>query len=150
MAKILQLLPFLLARSAGLWLLGRVHFPRNRIGEVVREQEDFVIFRQVVVDPAGDQPERPGAIFKVRFHFARFSAKMNKILSLIPIPFIIAQPGFRSKTWMMGQKIGAFQGFYEWDSIEDAEDYSTSFPMKLMKRRAVPETLNHEVRKTTG
>jgi hypothetical protein len=65
---------------------------------------------------------------------------------LIPIPFIVAQPGFRSKTWMIGQKTGAFQGLYEWDSIEDAEKYWTSFPMKLMKRRAVPETLSHEIK----
>ena len=146
--KILQLPLFLLARSAGFWLLGRVHFPKNRIGEVVREQEDFVIFRQVVVDPAGDQPERPGAVFKVRFHFARFSTKMNKILSLIPIPFIIAQPGFRSKTWMLGKKTGIFQGAYEWDTVDEAQNYWTSFPMKLMKKRAVPESLSHEIRET--
>jgi hypothetical protein len=47
---------------------------------------------------------------------------------------------------MMGRKTGAFQGLYEWDSIEDAKKYWSSFPMKLMKRRAVPETLNHEIR----
>ena len=82
----------------------------------------------------------------MRFRFARFGVRTNRFLSLIPIPFIVAQRGFRSKTWMIGQKTGAFQGLYEWDSIEDAEKYWTSFPMELMKRRAVPETLNHEIR----
>jgi hypothetical protein len=93
-----QIPPFLLARALGLTLAGRVHYPKNRLGESIHEDDDFKIFRQVIVDPAGDQPESPRAIFKVCFHFARFSANTNKILSLIPIPFIVAQPGFRSKT----------------------------------------------------
>ncbi|MFX0202903.1 MAG: hypothetical protein ACFFCW_42915, partial [Candidatus Hodarchaeota archaeon] len=106
----------------------------------------FEVFRKVVLKPSKDQPEKPGAILIVRFSFARFAAKTNRFLSLIPIPFIVAQQGFRSKTWMIGQKTGAFRGLYEWDSIEDAEKYWTSFPMKLMKRRAVPETLNQEIK----
>jgi hypothetical protein len=114
----------LLARATGLKLRGRVHFPKDSIGDVEHgEDEDFEVFRK-----------------------ARFAAKTNRFLSLIPIPFIVAQQGFRSKTWMMGQKTGAYQGLYEWDSIEDAEKYWTSFPMKLMKRRAVPETLIHEIK----
>lgn len=42
---------------------------------------------------------------------------------------------------MLGTESGAFKGVYERDTVEDAERYWTSFPMKLMKRRAVPETL---------
>jgi hypothetical protein len=76
------------------------------------EDEDFEVFRKVVVKPSKDQPEKPGAILIVRFSFASLAAKTNRFLSLIPIPFIVAQQGFRSKTWMMGQKTGAFQGLY--------------------------------------
>ena len=120
---------------------------KDCVGDVERsEDEDFLVFRKVILEPLKDQPEKPGAIFIVWFSFARFTDKTNRFLSLIPIPFIVAQPGFRSKTWMIGAKTGAFQGLYEWDSIEDAEKYWTSFPMKLMKRRAVPETLNHDIR----
>jgi hypothetical protein len=138
----------LLTRATLLRFRGRVHFPKDRIGEVEHDEaEDFVVFRKVVLDPAGNQPEKPGARFTVRFRFSRFGARTNRLLSRIPIPFIVAQPGFRSKTWMMGRKSGAFQGFYEWDSIEDAESYWTSFPMKLMKRRAVPQSLTHEIRR---
>lgn len=108
-------------------------------------EEDFIIFRQVIVDPDANQPEKPGAWFRVWFHFANFSAQTNIILSRIPIPFIIAQPGFRSKTWMLSQETRSFQGLYEWDTLEDAENYWMSFPMKLMKRRAVPETLSYEI-----
>jgi len=143
MTDISQIPPFLLARASGLWLSGRVHFPKNKLREIVHEEEEFKIFRQVVLDPTGNQPKSPGAIFKVCFHFARFSAKTNRILSLIPIPFIIAQPGFRLKTWLLGQRTGIFQGHYKWDTVKDAENYWKSFPMKLMKKRAVPSSLTY-------
>ncbi len=147
MSKISQFPPILLARITGLMLQGRVHFVKDCIGGVEHgKDEDFEVFRKVILKPSKNQPEKPRAIFIVLFFFARFAAKTNRFLSLIPIPFIVAQPGFRSKTWMIGQKSGAFQGVYEWDSIEDAKKYWTSFPMKLMKRRSVPETLSHEIK----
>jgi len=111
----------------------------------VHEEEEFKIFRQVILDTTRDEYESPGAIFKVCFHFARFSAKTNQTLSLIPIPFILAQPGFRSKTWLLGQETGLFQGFYEWNTVKDSENYWTSFPMKLMKKRAVPDSLTYGI-----
>ena len=145
MTDMYQLTPFLLARTAGLLLSGRIHFPKNKLGETIQDEEEFKIFRQVIFDPTGDRPEGPGAIFKVCFHFARFSVNTNKILSLIPIPFIVAQPGFRSKTWLIGQETGLFQGLYEWDTVKDAENYWTSFPMNLMKKRAVPSSLIYSI-----
>ena len=111
----------------------------------VPEDDDFLIFRQVIVDPLPNQPIHPLANFKVCFHFANLSINTNKLLSLIPIPFIIAQPGFRSKTWMIGQKTGLFQGFYEWDTLVDAEKYWTSFPLRLMKRRAAPDSMTYSI-----
>lgn len=130
MTSLYKIPPFLIARAIGLIFTRRVHFPRNRIGEIVQEEEDFVIFRQVFVDPLGNQPESPSANFKVCFHFASFSINVNKMLSLIPIPFIIAQPGFRSKTWMLGQKTGIFQGFYEWDTIA-LDDRTIAIPFGI-------------------
>lgn len=139
--------PFLITRATGLLLARRVHFPKDRIGEVVEHHgaEDFIVFRQVVVDPPRGQYQRPRATLKVRFHFRNFSPRVNKILSLIPIPFIIAQPGFRSKTWMLGRETGMFQGVYEWETTEDADNYWTSFPLNLMKKRAIPESLIYTV-----
>ena len=141
MTDLYQIPPFLFTRATGLLLTGRIHFPKDRLGEIIHEEEKFKIFRQIVVDPAGDQPESPRAIFKVCFHFARFSVNTNRTLSWIPIPFIVAQPGFRSKTWLIGQKTGIFQGFYEWDTVKDAENYRTSFPLNLLKKRAIPGSL---------
>ena len=146
MIKNLTLLPpVLVARSAYSWLCDRVHFPEKRLGEVIQGKENFIIFRQAVLDPTGTQPERPGARLAVRFQFRRFSLETNRILSIIPIPFILAQPGFRSKIWMFRKGTGEFQGLYEWDTVEDAEKYRFSFPMKLMKKRAVPESLTYEI-----
>jgi len=141
-----QIPPLLLARTLSLWLSGRIHFSRDRIGELVQEdEEEFRIFRQVIVDPTGDQPESPGAIFKVCFRYKKYSANTNRRLSLIPIPFIIAQPGFRSKTWLLEQETGISQGFYEWDTVKDAEDYWNSFPMRLLKKRVVPDSISYTI-----
>jgi len=128
-----------------LLLQGRIHFPKDRLGEIINEGEDFEVLRHMRLDPDQDQPEKPGPIFKVRFRFASMSPEMNKRTSLIPIPFIVAQPGFRSKMWMLGRESGEFQGIYEWDTVAAAENYWTSFPMKLMKRRAVPESLSYQI-----
>ncbi len=145
MVNLIQVPPVLLARAAGLWFSGRIHFPKDRIGEIVQEEEPFKVFRQMTVDPIGDQRPAPGAIFRVCFQYATFSADMNKRLSLIPIPFIAAQPGFRSKTWLLGQETGITQGLYEWDTVEDAENYWMSFPMQLLKKRSVPASIFYNV-----
>jgi hypothetical protein len=81
----------------------------------------------------------------VRFHFARGSAKINKRLSLIPIPFILGVPGFRSKLWMLDRETGCFQGVYEWDTVAAAEAYMRSFAIRLMRQRAMPGSLSHEI-----
>ena len=146
MKKYFQFPPLLLIRATKLLFQGRVHFPKDQVGEVVKEDEEFEIIRKVVVNPDKNQPEKPAAIFRVYFKFARFSPKTNKYLSLIPIPLIVAQPGFRSKTWFTGKDSGAFQGIYEWDTVEDAENYWNSFPLKMMKSRAIPETLKYEIK----
>ena len=146
MSRYSQLPPILLVHALKLRLCGRIHFQKDCIGNIEKgESEDFVIFRKVIVDPAEDQLLKPGAIFKVSFQFARFSSVTNRFLSLIPIPFIVAQSGFRSKIWMLGNKTGTFQGVYEWDTVEDARKYWDSFPLKLMRKRAITETLTHEI-----
>ena len=140
-----QFPPALLARAAALWLSGRVKFPSDQLGKIIEEQGAFEIFRKVVVKPAGQKSIVPGAIFKVNFRFAKFSNSTNKVLSKIPIPFIVAQPGFISKTWLYDESTSIFKGVYEWNSVDEAEWYWNSFPMNLMKGRSVPESLNYEV-----
>lgn len=144
-----ELPPVLLVRALWLRLQGRVHFPRDRIGEVVADEaEDYRVFRQMVVDPAAEEATPPGAVFDVRFRFARFSPGTNRRLSHLPMPFIAVQPGFRSKTWMVGDRSGAFRGVYEWATAEDAERYWDSFPMRMMRRRAAEGTLERSIAST--
>ena len=141
-----QLPPALIARATRYRLGGRIHFPKDRIGEVVQGPvDDYVLLRTMVLDPGEGQPEKPGAEFTVRFRFSRFSDRVNKRLSVMPAPFIAAQPGFRSKSWILSEESGVFGGVYQWDSVEDAEAYWMSFPMRLLKRRAVPESLSYEI-----
>ena len=135
----------LLLRAVYLWLTGRMHFPKGRIGERVCGEREYIVFREMVVEPARGRHEESRAIFRVQFKFARMSVKANERLSLIPAPFIAAQPGFRSKLWTIDKSSGEFQGIYEWDTLPAAESYLNSFPMRLMKKRAVPGSVHYEV-----
>ena len=145
MKKHTQFPPILFAKAIFLSLKGNVHFPKDQKGSTIKEEEDFLIFRKVVVRHKEKSPVNSYVNLKVFFRFKRFSFRINRILSLIPIPLIIAQPGFRSKTWMTGKDTGTFHGLYEWDNIENAKQYLDSLPLNMMKKRAVPETLNCEV-----
>jgi len=128
-------------------ITGRLHFTKGRIGELLtmEDGQEFIIFRQVIVDSRQYQREKPGAILRIRFNFAHGSPKQNRLLSLIPIPFIAGLPGFRSKTWALQKDNGGFQGIYEWDTIQDAEIYKNSFAIKLMTKRAVPGSITFHI-----
>ncbi|MBC8264336.1 MAG: hypothetical protein H8E47_09465 [Anaerolineales bacterium] len=128
-------------------LSGRLHFPRERIGETLtmEDSQEFTIFRQVIVDPGKDQPEKPGAVFRVRFRVANMSPEQNKRFSLLPIPFFVGLPGFRSKLWTLDEANGVFQGIYEWDTVQDAQNYAKSFAMRFMTGRSVPGSVSHQV-----
>ena len=144
----MRLNPFLsLLKTLSYALRGRLHFPRKRVGDVitVEDKQDFVIFRQVIVDPGQGQPEEPGAIFRVRFHVTHMSARQNKLFSLLPIPFFAGLPGFRSKLWMLNEASGDFQGTYEWDSVEHAKNYTNSFAMKFMAMRSAHGSISCEI-----
>ncbi|MFP4395150.1 MAG: hypothetical protein ACLFTI_07790 [Anaerolineales bacterium] len=80
-------------------LTGRIHFPRERVGETLTmaDGRTFTIFRHVVIDAAAGTPPSPtpaGALFQVRFHVAGMSARQNQLFSLLPIPFFVGLPGF--------------------------------------------------------
>lgn len=144
--------PFrLLLRALRLWFGRRVHFRRALSDcQLVDGGEKFVAFRKVLVTPEDQRGSQRGAIFRVRFRFKNLSSKANRRLSLIPIPFILAQPGFRSKTWLLGEQTGDFIGLYEFDSVADADAYWDSLPLRLMRRRAAPDSLSYEVRAVTA
>ncbi len=126
---------------------GRLHFPRNRVGEVITlpDGRKLTIFRQVIVDPAPGQPQTPGGAFHVQFHLKKMSPAVNKLFSLLPIPFFVGLPGFRSKLWLVDEATGDFHGMYCWDAVQDAQNYAHSFAMQFMMWRSVPGSVHAEV-----
>ena len=137
----------LLLRALRLFLSARVHFVRKSPDEQIHVSgERFEPFRKVMVDAPTGPTARPAAIVTVRFRFKNLSVPANRVLSLIPIPLIVAQPGFRSKTWYLGQQSEELLGLYEFDTLEDAEKYWESLPIRMMRRRALSGSLSHDVR----
>lgn len=136
-----------LFRAVRYGLRGGIRFPENLIGRVLTmtDGEKFTVFRQVVVKTESGCPVEQGAAFRIRFRFTAGSPGLNRRLSLIPIPLIVGFPGFRTKVWTMHEDTGAFQGIYEWDRAEDAADYANSLAIRLMKMRAVPDSLDQKI-----
>lgn len=94
-----------------------------RLGRVVNSQDTLdisspvqrvkilcMVSPEVVLLQESLKPFAPGALFKVKFHFAKFSFDINRRLSLIPIPFIIANPDLYLKHGSLEPKQVAFTG----------------------------------------
>ncbi len=130
-----------------LLLTGRLRFSRARLGERVTPPDgrSYTIFRQATVSPAGGQPDRAGVVFEVQFHPAGMSAAANKWFSLLPMPFCVGCPGFRSKLWAVNESTGECAGIYEWDTPQDAEAYAASFAMRFSKGRSRPGTFSYRI-----
>jgi hypothetical protein len=136
----------LLMRALVLWLEGRARLERKVEEIVIADRgETFRAFRKLRVAPEPPRSAVPGAVFRVRFRFRNLSLGANRRLSCIPIPFIVAQPGFLSKTWLLGASSGDFMGYYEFETEATARAYWDSLPLKMMRRRAAPGSLSHEV-----
>lgn len=137
---------FDLVRALGLWVRGRIHLHGDLDGTSFEMGgERFRAFRRITVEPGPDQPLFPAAGVQVRFRFRNLSVPVNRVLSLIPVPLIVAQPGFRSKTWYVGEKSGDFIGRYAFDSMIDATDYLESLPLAMMAKRVLPGSLSYRV-----
>jgi hypothetical protein len=65
--------------------------------------------------------------------------------SVLPMPFFLGLPGFRSKCWLVDEQSGDFSGYYEWDTPEDARAYAGSFAARFMTARSVPESVKMTV-----
>jgi hypothetical protein len=135
-----------LLKSIQMASCGRVHFLSERVNEEIwLEGEKWIIFRQVKIDPTPEQPLKAGAIFRPRFHVAGMPPRLNILFSWLPIPFFIGLPGFRSKLWLVNPENGDFSGYYEWDSVADAENYGRSFAMQFMSKRSVAGSVSFKV-----
>lgn len=131
--------------TIGFLVTGRLHFPNKNIGkEVVDEKGNkFNIFREVIVDPSSNQPEKPGAILILHFRVLNMTPKQNQIYSLLPIPLYIGDPGFRSKLFTINGEY--CQSIYEWDTVQNAENYLHSFAIKTIIKRSVPSSFSYKI-----
>src|SRR5512144_1993023 len=139
--------PFHSVLKVGQYILtGRLHFPRHRVGkEIWLDGEKWIIFREVIVDPNKSQPSKPGAIFRPRFHVKGMSVRANILFSLLPMWLIIGLPGFRSKLWLYNPENGDFSGYYEWDTVQDADNYQNSSAGSFMTNRSVPGSVSFRI-----
>jgi hypothetical protein len=132
-------------KTIGFVVTGRLHFPTQRIGQVVVDEEgrQFTIFREVVVDRVKSQPEYPGAVLTLHFRVTNISPEVNKFFSVLPLPLYIGDPGFRSKLFTINGEY--CQSIYEWDAVQDAENYVSSMALKTILRRAVPGSISCKI-----
>lgn len=124
---------------------GSVHFSSDTIKKKYTADDGtmFHIIRDIEIDTGTDRDPSP-AVFIVRFNFAGLSRAVNKRLSVIPAPFLVAMSKFRRKIWAVSEE-GVFQGLYQWASYESAESYPRSFIFKIMTKRAKTGTVSYEI-----
>jgi hypothetical protein len=134
-----------LLKTISYFIVRKIHFSKNYIGKtiIMEDGQRFKVFRHAILSTKlnGESP----AIFKIRFHVANMSPEKNIPFSLIPMPFILGLPGFRAKLWTINENNGDFQGIYQWDSLEDAENYANSFALNFMTRRSIPGSVSYEI-----
>jgi hypothetical protein len=126
-------------------LTGRLHFERHRLGQIVTadDGQSYTIFREIVVDPRRDQPEKSCAVFILHFRVTNLSPRLNRLLLLLPIPLYVGFPGFRSKVYTIN---GSFcQSIYEFDTVQDAEAYARSAALQFITRRSVPGSVSYKI-----
>ena len=150
--RIRQAAPICLMVAVYQSVRGALRFSKGYLGKRIAtgDGEQFTVFRHMHLRKENIGRGDSAAIFVVRFKFAKFPYRTNRILSRIPIPFIAGFPGFRDKLWMVNEENGYWQGVYQWDTARCAEDYKDSFVLGMMTRRAIPETVSHEILPNTS
>lgn len=135
-----RLPPICLCVGTVLAVFRRLRLNHRYVGkEIVTEDgRHFRVFRHL--SRRGRANGKP-SVLVVRFRFTRFSHRVNRALSLIPVPLIGGFPGFRHKLWMVADATGEWQGIYEWESDDAARLYRQSFVLRLMTRRADPSSI---------
>jgi len=142
--RIRPLPPVCLLVAVVLTVLGHLRFRHRFVGRelVMDDGRRFRVFRHLSLRASSDLTP---AVLVVRFKFKSFSQRVNRLLSLVPIPLIGGFPGFRYKLWMVDEETGDWQGVYEWESAEAVELYRRSFVLSVMNRRADPGSITYTV-----
>jgi hypothetical protein len=134
-------------RTLGYQMTGRLHTRRERIGTTFTNGDgrEFIVFKETILDPAPSEAKMPQAVFRVQFQVPRIVRWRDRLIIALKSPMFVGQPGFRSKLWMVDEKNCVYQGVYEWDTIQAAEEYAHSTSMAFMRSVAVPGGLSYEI-----
>jgi hypothetical protein len=134
-------------RTLGYQMAGRLHSPKDQIGKTFTntDGQKFVVFKQTILDQASGLKTEPEAMFRVQFRVPKITPWRDRFIINIKSPIFVALPGFRSKLWMVDERNNTYQGVYEWDTLQDAENYAHSASMDFMTEVAVPGGISYEI-----
>ena len=129
------------------WIRLRIHFPKNYNGHIFKMKDgtEFEIFRHVIVGSKSLPKSEKGDIFIVRFKLSEMTVERNVKFSRFPIPMFIGLPGFRAKFWFLNRQTSYNQGIYQWETEQDAINYSKSFAVDFMTKRSEPNSISYEI-----
>lgn len=122
-------------------LIGKLRLSKQFLGKtiVMDKNSNYQIFRHIKNTEVDS--DLKATVFIVSFKFSHLSHKANKLTSIIPMLLITGFPGFIEKIYAVNHENGYWQGMYQWESIENLEQYKNSFVFKVMKKRAIPESI---------
>jgi hypothetical protein len=126
-------------RSIHILAKGNLQFHWQNLGTVIQrpDGQSYRIFRQGIFKLQPDRPLHAGAVFCVWFH-AKTPPAVTVATSWLTLLFIAGMRGLRSKIWLYNAESGEFGGIYEWDTLEQAQEYGRSFAMRLSALRSIP------------
>lgn len=134
-------------KCLGLFVVMKVKFDDSSIGREAEmwDGQKFTVFRRVVIERFGKKKSKPKALFIIRFKPADMGIEENIRFSKRPMMIFMGFKGFRSKYWTVDYDTGICQGIYEWDSMEDAINYSKSIAVTFMTKRSVPGSVDYRI-----
>jgi hypothetical protein len=126
--------------TIGLFLCGRVAFDKDAIGKTIYyKDQGFEVFRRVYIK----NRDNSKAYFIIRFKPKNMTSEQNIKFSRLPMMIFMGFKGFSSKYWAVDYSTGLCQGFYEWETEEDATKYSKSIALRFMKNRSEKESVEY-------
>ena len=152
MSSIKYLPPVALSVSAVRFLSGRIRFPKERIGKLLTTENgnEYYVFSDVQVTSSGPRLAGPKAVLRVRFKFDRYSDAVNRRLFLLCTPIFTGMPGFHRKIWSVCEPSGVYQAIYQFESVEQAENYKKSAAMWILEKRSVPGSISYDLLSDTS
>jgi hypothetical protein len=134
-------------KTLGYQMAGRLHTSQEQAGKIFTNDDgqEFVIFKQTILDPLPGQDTQPRAMFRVQFRVSKIMPHRDRFIISIKSPIFVALPGFRSKLWMVDEKNNTYQGVYEWATLPDAQAYAHSASMDFMAEVTVPGGISYEI-----